>query len=135
MQGTCTNDVFISAFRVMAKSELWVIVIQPSETVPGCKRKLPSFTPSTHVSSSIPRSSRHNANQSLFPRRSSRQDVMKRLVLALLLFIFKHLAIAPALTPEADITLVNPSMFAREGYRRHNMMLSMCSHKPPVHES
>lgn len=44
---------------------------------------------------------------------------MKRLVLALLLFIFKHLAIAPALTPEADITLVNPSMFAREGYRRH----------------
>ncbi|ORZ44669.1 hypothetical protein BS593_28970, partial [Klebsiella pneumoniae] len=35
----------------------------------------------------------------------------------------------------ADITLVNPSMFAREGYRRHNMMLSMCSHKPPVHES
>ena len=40
---------------------------------------------------------------------------MKRLVLALLLFIFKHLAIAPALTPDADITLVNPSMFAREG--------------------
>lgn len=60
---------------------------------------------------------------------------MKRLVLALLLFIFKHLAIAPALTPEADITLVNPSMFAREEYRRHNMMLSMCSHKPLVHES
>ena len=56
---------------------------------------------------------------------------MKRLVLALLLFIFKELAVAPALTPEA----VNPSMFAREGYRRHNMMLSMCSHKPPVHES
>ncbi|VAN27054.1 Uncharacterised protein [Klebsiella variicola] len=40
---------------------------------------------------------------------------MKRLVLALLLFILKHLAITPALTPEADITLVNPSMFAREG--------------------
>lgn len=59
---------------------------------------------------------------------------MKRLVLALLLFIFKESAVAP-LTPEADITLVNPSMFAREGYRRHNMMLSMCSHKPPVHES
>lgn len=39
---------------------------------------------------------------------------MKRLVLALLLFIFKQLAIAPDLTPEADITLVNPSMFARE---------------------
>lgn len=39
---------------------------------------------------------------------------MKRLVLALLLFIFKELAVAPALTPEADITLVNPSMFARE---------------------
>ncbi|MBO8124812.1 hypothetical protein, partial [Klebsiella pneumoniae] len=70
-----------------------------------------------------------------FPHRSSRKDVMKRLVLALLLFIFKHLAIAPDLTPEADITLVNPSMFACEGYRRHNMMLSMCSHKPPVHES
>ncbi|WP_432765667.1 hypothetical protein, partial [Klebsiella pneumoniae] len=98
-------------------------------------KPLPRFTPSTHVSSSIPRSSRHNANQSLFPRRSSRQDVMKRLVLALLLFIFKESAVAPALTPEADITLVNPSMFAREGYRRHNMMLSMCSHKPPVHES
>lgn len=27
---------------------------------------------------------------------------MKRLVLALLLFIFKELAVAPALTPEAD---------------------------------
>ncbi|MCJ4255206.1 hypothetical protein ACK3WF_28425 [Klebsiella pneumoniae] len=40
---------------------------------------------------------------------------MKRLVLALLLFIFKESAVAPALTPEADITLVNPSMFAREG--------------------
>ncbi len=39
---------------------------------------------------------------------------MKRLVLALLLFILKYLAITPALTPEADITLVNPSMFARE---------------------
>ncbi|AXO71882.1 MULTISPECIES: hypothetical protein [Klebsiella] len=60
---------------------------------------------------------------------------MKRLVLALLLFIFKQLAIAPDLTPEADITLVNPSMFACGGYPRHNMMLSMCSHKPPVHES
>lgn len=99
----------------MAKSELWAIVIQPSTIAPGCKRKLPHFTPSTHVSSSISRSSRHNANQSLFPRRSSHNDVMKRLVLALLLFIFKELAIAPVLTPEADITLMNSSMFTREG--------------------
>ncbi|HBZ0445406.1 TPA: hypothetical protein MJB25_24815 [Klebsiella pneumoniae] len=60
---------------------------------------------------------------------------MKRLVLALPLFIFKELAVVSVLTPGADITLVNPSMFDREGYRRHNMMLSMCSHKPPVHES
>ena len=40
---------------------------------------------------------------------------MKRLVLALPLFIFKELAVVSVLTPGADITLVNPSMFDREG--------------------
>ncbi|EPY1340665.1 hypothetical protein ACW9RW_005303, partial [Klebsiella pneumoniae] len=36
------------------------------------------------------------------PHRSSRKDVMKRLALALLLFIFKELVVASVLTPEAD---------------------------------
>ncbi|SXE84040.1 Uncharacterised protein [Klebsiella variicola] len=40
---------------------------------------------------------------------------MKRLVLALLLFIFKELAVVSVLTLGVDITLVNSSMFAREG--------------------
>ncbi|CTQ22667.1 conserved hypothetical protein [Klebsiella variicola] len=55
---------------------------------------------------------------------------MKRLVLALLLFIFKELAVVSVLTLGVDITLVNSSMFACERYRRHNMMLSMCSYPP-----
>lgn len=36
------------------------------------------------------------------PHRSTRKYVMKRLALALLLFIFKELVVASVLTPEAD---------------------------------
>lgn len=42
--------------------------------------------------------------------------MIKRLVLALLLFIFKALAAASPLTQEADITLVDLAMFGGEKY-------------------
>lgn len=51
-----------------------------------------------------------------FPLRSTGEDVIKRLVLALLLFIFKALATASPLTQEADITLVDLAMFGGEEY-------------------
>lgn len=49
---------FSNALCNMAKSEACSRVIPPFDSAPGCKRKLPRLTPSFHVSSSIPQSSR-----------------------------------------------------------------------------